>query len=672
MRSDLGELEMAETETPKGSGSTTPNLEPVAQPETVSPETLSVGAGSVTNHTSGSLSPHSIGSSYPQTPPNSYSVDTGFFRWALPGNSHLDTQELFSKLDTKLTRETENEDLENEVTTRPPLEENEDDLADIGLLPEGFSRTEVERSLLPGTEEAFQIFQQQNEDFIKTIQHMDSVDGTDAENPEQPNTSSQRTQPTVNINIEEYLFDLQNENVVASNICEDMIADGVDIAPYQKYVAELPNTREQYQKMISKFASCRTFETQKAYDALSNQHNYTSINVSRAVESTPRNFKRDAESEVQETDIDACSSQKQIVDFEILRFMYTDIDHREPVLAAEREIEERNKYLKMVQPGSAPKTKLIPSQSEQNIKLFDEWQDDEIRDMASSSSVLFTDSEDIAVEEMRESLSAQKERLKEEYGIDFEDSLNYDDTKCHAAVNEFEWDDRELGGTFGLRENVVDKIGPSQSISVDDILDDELMDSSINIHATRRWRLTTINGAEKRIDMKVIEPFKKVVSHGGFTKEGHMILVFSACYMPEKKRPDYKYILENLFLYVISALQLLISNGYVIVYLHGGADDSVTPSLSWLKKCYSHIEHRLRKNLQALYIVHPDFWVKTGAKLAKVFTSSKFDKKLKFVSCLHSLSCRIPTEYIYIPDCVKLLDSQVATDRKERSLEALM
>ena len=619
MRSQFGELEMAETETPKGSGSTTPNLEPAVQQEAVSPETLSVGAGSHTNHTSGSLSPRSIGSSYPQTPPNSYSVDTGFFRWALPGNSsHLDTQELFSKLDTKLTRETENEDLECE-SRAPPFEDNEDEFTDIGVLPEGFSRTDLERNAVPGTEEAFQIFQQQNEDFIKTIQHMDSVDGTDPENPlQQPNSSGQSMQPTVNINIEEYLFDLQNENVVASNICEDMIADGVDIAPYEKYVAELPNTREQYQKMISKFASCRTFETQKAYDALSNQQNYTSINVSRSVESTPRNFKRDAESEIQETDIDASRSQKQIVDFEILRFMFTDIDYREPILAAEREIEERNKYLKMVQPGSAPKTKLIPSQSEQNIKLFDEWQDDEIRDMATSSSVLFTDSEDIAVEEMRESLSDQKQRLKEEYGIDFEDSLNYDDNKCQGGINEFEWDDRELGGSFGLRENLVDKIGPSESISVDDLLDDELIDTSINIHATRRWRLTTINGAEKRIDMKVIEPFKKVLSHGGFTKEGYTILVFSACYMPEKKRPDYKYILENLFLYVISALQFLISDGYVIVYLHGGADDSVTPSLSWLKKCYSHIEHRLRKNLQALYIVHPDFWVKTGAKLAKV------------------------------------------------------
>ena len=634
MRSQFADFDMAENETPKGSGNVTPNLEPTIQSEAISPETLSVSAGSLTNHTSGSLSPRSRGSSYPQTPPNSYSVDTGFFRWALPGtSSHLDTQELFSKLDTKLTRETENEDAEAEVNTHA-FEENEDECVDIGVLSDGFSRTEMERSKVPGTEEAFQIFQQENEDFIKTIQQMDSIDG-DPENTTQPqhSMSSQSTQPTVNINIEEYLFDLQNENVVASNICEDMIADGVDISFYQKYVAELPNTREQYQKMISKFASCRTFETQKAYDALSNQQNYTSINVSRAVESTPRNFGSEKKPEVQETDIDESRSQKQIVDFEILRFMHTDIDHRDPVLASERELEERNKYLKMVKPLNVPKTKLIPSQSEQNIKLFDEWQDDEIRDLANSSSVLFTDSEDIAVEEMRESLSDQKQRLQEEYGIDFEDSLTYDDSKASGTINnEFEWDDRELGGTFGLREQQMDKIGPSESISVDDLLEDELIDTSMNIQATRRWRVTTINGAEKRIDMKVIEPFKKVLSHGGFTKEGYMILVFSACYMPEKKRPDYKYILENLFLYVISALQLLISGGYVFVYLHGGADDSVTPSLSWLKKCYSHIEHRLRKNLQSLYIVHPDFWVKTGAKLAKVSYHISTFAKLTYVT----------------------------------------
>lgn len=66
------------------------------------------------------------------------------------------------------------------------------------------------------------------------------------------------------------------------------------------------------------------------------------------------------------------------------------------------------------------------------------------------------------------------------------------------------------------------------------------------------------HGEPRMIDMKVIEPYKKVVTHGGYMHasadgrnlEGSTsaIIIFSACYLPERTRKDYHYVMDNLFM----------------------------------------------------------------------------------------------------------------------------
>lgn len=62
--------------------------------------------------------------------------------------------------------------------------------------------------------------------------------------------------------------------------------------------------------------------------------------------------------------------------------------------------------------------------------------------------------------------------------------------------------------------------------------------------------VTLANGQTRDIDMKVIEPYKRCLSHGGYIKSpGHnAIVIFSACYLPDRSRADYHYVMENLFL----------------------------------------------------------------------------------------------------------------------------
>lgn len=76
----------------------------------------------------------------------------------------------------------------------------------------------------------------------------------------------------------------------------------------------------------------------------------------------------------------------------------------------------------------------------------------------------------------------------------------------------------------------------------------------------RSWKTCNVGGMERKIDMKVIEPYKKVLSHGGYFGEArHAIIVFSACYLPDRGRKDYDYVMDNLFLYVFLLSRAFVS-----------------------------------------------------------------------------------------------------------------
>uniref|UniRef100_A0A671T458 BCL2/adenovirus E1B 19 kDa protein-interacting protein 2-like n=2 Tax=Sinocyclocheilus anshuiensis TaxID=1608454 RepID=A0A671T458_9TELE len=176
----------------------------------------------------------------------------------------------------------------------------------------------------------------------------------------------------------------------------------------------------------------------------------------------------------------------------------------------------------------------------------------------------------------------------------------------------------------------------------------------------RRWRVFRIGEQEHRVDMKAIEPYKRVISHGGYYGDGlNAIIVFAVCFMPESNQPNYKYIMDNLFKYVIGTLELLVAENYMIVYLNGATSRRKMPSVGWLRKCYQQIDRRLRKNLKSLIIVHPSWFIRTLLALTKPFISSKFSQKIKYVFSLTDLAELVPMEYVSIPDCIKQIDQDV-------------
>ncbi|XP_071942352.1 uncharacterized protein [Antedon mediterranea] len=172
-----------------------------------------------------------------------------------------------------------------------------------------------------------------------------------------------------------------------------------------------------------------------------------------------------------------------------------------------------------------------------------------------------------------------------------------------------------------------------------------------------KWRKVSIGGREHTIDMNVINPYRKVLSHGGYYGDGlNAIIVFASCYMPDKTRKDYSYVMDNLFLYIVSTLELLVAQDYMIIYFHGAASRRKVPGMAWMRRCYRLVDRRLRKNLKGLYIVHPTMWLKTVVGLTKPFISAKFSSKLRFVYQLDELKQLVPMEYVYIPEEVKKFD----------------
>ncbi|KAL0962303.1 hypothetical protein UPYG_G00338320 [Umbra pygmaea] len=177
-----------------------------------------------------------------------------------------------------------------------------------------------------------------------------------------------------------------------------------------------------------------------------------------------------------------------------------------------------------------------------------------------------------------------------------------------------------------------------------------------------RWRqfYTGDPPQESLVNMTVLEPYLRILSHGGcYGDESNDIIVFSSCYLPQNTIENYQVVMDNLFRYLVGTLDLMVENSYVIVYLCATAQRNKIPAIGWLRECYTTIDRRLRKNLQNLYVVHPTWYIKGLITIIKPFLSTKFSRKLQFIDSLQQLSEHIPTERVQILESVRQFDEKM-------------
>ncbi|XP_075064227.1 BCL2/adenovirus E1B 19 kDa protein-interacting protein 2 isoform X3 [Mixophyes fleayi] len=237
--------------------------------------------------------------------------------------------------------------------------------------------------------------------------------------------------------------------------------------------------------------------------------------------------------------------------------------------------------------------------------------------------------------------------------LDESGDLDLDDLDTPSEnSNEFEWED-------DLPKPKTTEVLPKGSIPEYTAAEEK--------EESRRWRMFRIGDQDHRVDMSAIEPYKKVISHGGYYGDGlNAIIVFAVCFMPDSSQPNYRYLMDNLFKYVIGTLEMLVAENYMIVYLNGATTRRKMPSLGWLRKCYQQIDRRLRKNLKSLIIVHPSWFIRTLLAITKPFISSKFSQKIRYVFNLVELAELIPMEYVSIPECIKEYDEGKCKKKHKR------
>ncbi|KAL4717616.1 hypothetical protein ACJJTC_000765 [Scirpophaga incertulas] len=126
---------------------------------------------------------------------------------------------------------------------------------------------------------------------------------------------------------------------------------------------------------------------------------------------------------------------------------------------------------------------------------------------------------------------------------------------------------------------------------------------------------------------------------------GRRIIVISACRLPSTKdvQPD------RLLRFFMFTLDKYVEQDYSVVYFHYGLTSNNKPSLSWLWKAYKAFDRKYKKNLKALYLVHPTNFIRIVWQMLKPAISVKFGRKMMYVNYLHELQQQLDLDKLSIP-----------------------
>uniref|UniRef100_A0A2K5PBR7 Rho GTPase activating protein 1 n=1 Tax=Cebus imitator TaxID=2715852 RepID=A0A2K5PBR7_CEBIM len=117
-------------------------------------------------------------------------------------------------------------------------------------------------------------------------------------------------------------------------------------------------------------------------------------------------------------------------------------------------------------------------------------------------------------------------------------------------------------------------------------------------------------------------------------------------------------------LYLKHTLDQYVESDYTLLYLHHGLTSDNKPSLSWLRDAYREFDRKYKKNIKALYIVHPTMFIKTLLILFKPIISFKFGQKIFYVNYLSELSEHVKLEQLGIPRQVLKYDDFLKSTQK--------
>uniref|UniRef100_A0A1B6HD14 Rho-GAP domain-containing protein n=2 Tax=Homalodisca liturata TaxID=320908 RepID=A0A1B6HD14_9HEMI len=225
---------------------------------------------------------------------------------------------------------------------------------------------------------------------------------------------------------------------------------------------------------------------------------------------------------------------------------------------------------------------------------------------------------------------------------DYEPNLEFDDTELqHTVVNPdlLQDDVVSLGGGLDYLES------PVSDGTIEDNFEAELLNAP-----TRAFDSLSYPFVDEDEDE---EDFSDVSTYGivevvGDDTAGRRVIVVSACRLPGNKELDH----QRLLRYLMYTLDKFVEQDYSLVYFHHGLTSKNKPTISWLWQAYCAFDRKYKKNLKALYLVHPTNFIRIIWKIFRAVISVKFGRKMMYVNCLNELSQYLNLDQISIPQPV--------------------
>ncbi|KAK0088991.1 hypothetical protein PV325_009874 [Microctonus aethiopoides] len=148
-----------------------------------------------------------------------------------------------------------------------------------------------------------------------------------------------------------------------------------------------------------------------------------------------------------------------------------------------------------------------------------------------------------------------------------------------------------------------------------------------------------------------------IVEVVGDDSAGRKVIVVSACKLPVVGKEVFNH--AKLLRYLTHTLDTFVEQDYSLVYFHYGLTSKNKPPLSWLWQAYKAFDRKYKKNLKALYLVHPTNFIRIVWQIFKPAISAKFGRKMMYVNYLDELAQHINLDQLIIPQQVIEHDDQL-------------
>ncbi|CAB3365893.1 rho GTPase-activating protein 1 [Cloeon dipterum] len=222
---------------------------------------------------------------------------------------------------------------------------------------------------------------------------------------------------------------------------------------------------------------------------------------------------------------------------------------------------------------------------------------------------------------------------------DYEPNLEFDDTELEAASSD---------AIHETPEDLLDEYleSPVSDGTIEENFEKELAaDSSLVFLEEAKPTAATIEDQED--DFSDVAKYE-IVEVAGDDAYGRKVIVVSACKLPSNQELNHNRFLR----YLMATLDQFVEEDYSLVYFHYGLTGKNKPPMSWLWQAYKAFDRKYKKNLKALYLVHPTNFIRVIWQLFKAVISAKFGRKIMYVNYLHELRQHLHFDQLHIPQPV--------------------